>query len=205
MWPATCITDCSTVRSKEPRARAGEIWPSGHNRLKIEFTILHQCTMSPTRRVGGMERKKAPVQMEIIKSLGQRLSPPKSSSARSRCQQPHISFVCPSHIPFPSPVKKDSTSMVTVGVAIPSHCSSTTRASSLPNLSARRGRKGSASSDPSKVNHVDHKLGLPALHVLSAKWMYTSPCLALAFQKGVASTRMTIRNFGGTRPWGCCM
>ena len=40
---------------------------------------------------------------------------------------------------------------------------------------------------------MDHKLGLPALRVLSAKWMYTSPCVALAFQKGVASTQMTIR------------
>ena len=65
--------------------------------------------------------------------------------------------------------------------------------------------RGGASSDPSNVNHVDHKLGLPALYVLSPKSMYMSPRVALAFQKGVASTQMTIRNFGGTRPWGCCV
>ena len=90
--------------------------------------------------------------------------------------------------------------VVTVGVAIPLRCSSATWASSCPNLSARR--KGSASSDPSNANHVDHKLGLGAPRVLSAKSLYTSPRVA---QKGVASTQMTIRSFGAMRPWGCCV
>ena len=192
MWAAACITDCTTLHSKGPRAWACEIRPSEQNLLKIAFTILQQqCTVSPTRRVGGMERRKAPHRMEIIKSLGRRLSPPKSSNARSQCQQRHLSFVCPAHIPFPSPVKKHSTSTVTLGVAIPSRCRSTTWASSCLNLSASH--KGSASSDPSNVNHVDHKVGLSTLRVLSAKSMYTPPRVALAFH-------MTIPNFGGTRP-----
>ena len=102
--------------------------------------------------------------------LGAPVSNP-SSTVTIKCQQQHLSVVCPAHIPFPSAVKKHSTSTVTVGVAIQSCCSSTTWASSCPNSSARG--KGSASSDPSNANHVD-KLGLPALCVLSAKSMYTS-------------------------------
>ena len=108
--------------------------------------------------------------MEIIKLLGRRLSPPKSSKARSQCQYRYFSFVCPAHIHFPSHVNKHSTSTVTLGVAIPSRCSSPTWASSCPNLSARR--RGSASCDPSNVNHVDQNLGLPALRVLSTKSMH---------------------------------
>ena len=38
--------------------------------------------------------------------------------------------------------------------------------------------KGSASSNPSNVNHMDHKLGLPMLRELPAKSMYTSPRVA---------------------------
>ena len=136
--------------------------------------------------------------MEIKVSLGRRMSPRKSSNARLQCQQRHLILLCPSHISLPSSVKKHSTSTITVGVATPLRCTSSTWASSCPKLSAWR--KGSASLDPSKVNQMDHKLGLPVLCVPPSKSMYMSPRVALAFQKELASTQMTIRNFRGRRP-----
>ena len=98
------------------------------------------------------------------------------------------------------PVPKDENSCLQLGQTPPRTCRRATlrrlRQALIPyrskpvvfKPSVGRARCGAlfnlASSDPSNANHVDHKLGLPALRVLCAKSTYTSPRVALAFQKG---------------------